>query len=112
MPIDNINQALSSGLLDITRYDTRSGVGDAPEIRVAKRRSPGIPRAGASFCPAAKLARFLRIEQENLSVKLAFRLALKPGEAAKIRTAMRCGLDSGLAIRYQMHSNISDGRSG
>ena len=87
-------------------------VGDAPEIRVAKRRSPGIPRAGASFCPAAKLARFLRIEQENLSVKLAFRLALKPGEAAKIRTAMRCGLDSGLASRYQMHSNISDGRSG
>ena len=68
MPIDNINQALSSGLLDITRYDTRSGVGDAPEIRVAKRRSPGIPCAGVSFCLAAKLAGFLRIQQENLRV--------------------------------------------
>ena len=54
----------SSGLLNITEYDTRRSVGDAPEIRVAKRRSPGIPRAGASFYSAAKLARFLRLQQE------------------------------------------------
>jgi hypothetical protein len=32
-------------------------------------------------------------------------LALKPGEAAKIRMAMRYGLDSDLAIRYQMDAS-------
>jgi hypothetical protein len=66
MPIDNMEP--SSGLLNITQYDTISSVATLPEKRVAKRRSPGIPRAGASFCSTAKLARFLRIQQENLRV--------------------------------------------
>jgi len=39
-------------LLNYLRYDTGGGgVGDVPRTQIAKLRSPGIPRAGASFCP-------------------------------------------------------------
>jgi hypothetical protein len=92
MPIDNMEP--SFGLLNITQYDTRSSVGDAPEIRVAKRRGPGIPRAGASFYSAAKLARFLRIEQENLRVNSLSDWRRNP---ARLPNPDGNGLDSGLA---------------
>jgi len=43
---------ISGGFLRLPnyfRYDTESRVGDVPRTQVAKHRSPGIPRIGASF---------------------------------------------------------------
>src|SRR5262249_27029845 len=73
---------------------------------VAKRRSFGIPRAGASFCSAVKLARFPRIQQENLRAD-SVRLALKPARLP------RSGRQYGTSRHrfghpYLMESNISD----
>jgi hypothetical protein len=60
----NVESASAARLINTSWYDTASSLAIVPQTRVANRRSPGIPRAGASFCPGrrAELAQILRIQ--------------------------------------------------
>jgi len=106
----NVESASAARLINTSWYDTPSSLVIVPQTRVANRRSPGIPRAGASFCPGqrAELAQILRIQVsaqsrssgsgssacryrwfESISLQQTVRLspdfALVPGKARVLR---------------------------